>query len=103
MTRYVDHVQTAVARAMRGSGAAGMLTDLAALVPPLLVAVAFLIGVGAFLRHEMGRRDRDSEGAADESTGPGNPGETTGRTSSDGSFPQQPNEDSGDTEPRRDG
>ena len=30
-----------------------MLTDLAALVPPFLVAAAFLVGVGAFIRHEM--------------------------------------------------
>lgn len=38
--------------------------DLAVLAPPLLVCVAFLIAVGAFLRHEMGgsrrRRDRDA-------------------------------------------
>ena len=32
-----------------------MLADLAALTPPLLVAVAFLIAAGAFLRHEMRR------------------------------------------------
>jgi hypothetical protein len=32
-----------------------MLSDLAALTPPLLVAVAFLIAAGAFLRHEMRR------------------------------------------------
>jgi hypothetical protein len=40
--------------------------DLAVLTPPLLVCVAFLIAVGAFLRHEMGgsrrRRDRDASG-----------------------------------------
>jgi hypothetical protein len=32
-----------------------MLTDLAALTPPFLVAAAFLIAAGAFLRHEMRR------------------------------------------------
>lgn len=32
-----------------------MLSDLAALIPPFLVCAAFLIAVGAFLRHEMGR------------------------------------------------
>lgn len=32
-----------------------MLTDLAALTPPLLVGTAFLIAVGAFLRHEIRR------------------------------------------------
>jgi hypothetical protein len=30
-----------------------VLSDLAALTPPFLVAAAFLIAVGAFLRHEM--------------------------------------------------
>jgi hypothetical protein len=32
-----------------------MLTDLAALTPPLLVAVAFLVAAAAFVRHEMRR------------------------------------------------
>jgi hypothetical protein len=40
-----------------------MLKDLAAVTPSLLVCGAFLIAVGAFLRHEMGprraRRARD--------------------------------------------
>ena len=30
-----------------------MLTDLSALTPPFLVAAVFLIGVAAFIRHEM--------------------------------------------------
>jgi hypothetical protein len=38
--------------------------DLTVLAPPLLVGAAFLIAVGAFLRHEMGpsrrRRDQDA-------------------------------------------
>ena len=33
--------------------ASSVLSDLAALTPPFLVAAAFLIAVGAFLRHEM--------------------------------------------------
>lgn len=33
--------------------ASSVLADLAALTPPFLVAAAFLIAVGAFLRHEM--------------------------------------------------
>lgn len=33
--------------------ASGVQSDLAALTPPFLVAVAFLIAVGAFVRHEM--------------------------------------------------
>ena len=42
-----------------------MLTDLAALTPPLLVAVAFLIAAGAFIRHEMrrGKNTADDEEA----------------------------------------
>jgi len=36
-----------------GMEASGVLTDLAALTPPFLVAAAFLIAVGAFVRHEM--------------------------------------------------
>jgi hypothetical protein len=39
-----------------------VLKDLAALTPPLIVCAAFLIAVGAFLRHEMGTRRRDREG-----------------------------------------
>jgi hypothetical protein len=40
-----------------------VIRDLSALAPPLVVCVAFLIGVGAFLRHEMGvrRRLRDED------------------------------------------
>jgi hypothetical protein len=33
--------------------ASSVLSDLAALTPPFLVAAAFLIAVGAFVRHEM--------------------------------------------------
>lgn len=33
--------------------ASSVLSDLAALTPPILVAAAFLIGVAAFVRHEM--------------------------------------------------
>jgi hypothetical protein len=39
-----------------------MGSDLAALTPPFLVCVAFLIAVGAFLRHEMRRaKNRNDE------------------------------------------
>ena len=38
-----------------------MLADLAALTPPLLVAVAFLIAAGAFVRHEMRRGKNAAE------------------------------------------
>lgn len=44
-----------------------MLSDLSALTPPLLVAAAFLIAAGAFIRHEMrrGKNRPDGEGSAD--------------------------------------
>jgi hypothetical protein len=32
------------------------MQDLSALTPPLLVCAAVLFAIGAFLRHEMGRR-----------------------------------------------
>ena len=38
-----------------------MLTDLAALTPPFLMAAAFLIAAGAFVRHEMRRGKRLAE------------------------------------------
>ncbi len=38
-----------------------MLSDLAALTPPILVCAVFLIGVAAFLRHEMRRTKKSSE------------------------------------------
>ena len=44
-----------------------MIRDLSVLTPPLVVCLAFLIGVGAFLRHEMGarRRRRDEDATTD--------------------------------------
>ena len=44
-----------------------MFKDLSVLTPPLLVCAAFLIGVVAFLRHEMGRsRRRHDQDASDD-------------------------------------
>jgi hypothetical protein len=53
------------------TGRGRVLKDLAVLTPPLIVCVAILIGIGAFLRHEMapGRR------ASDDETGPDIPAE----------------------------
>jgi hypothetical protein len=51
-----------------------MLQDLAALTPPLIVCVAFLVGVGLLVRRELApkrRARRDTAGPA----GPGAPGE----------------------------
>jgi hypothetical protein len=44
-----------------------MFKDLTVLIPPLIVCIAILIGVGAFLRHEMapGRRSNEDETDAD--------------------------------------
>lgn len=39
-----------------------MLGDLAALTPPLVVCVALLIAIWAFLRHELGTRSRGGDG-----------------------------------------
>ena len=39
-----------------------MLTDLAALTPPFLVAAAFIIAAWAFLRHEMRRGKKPVSG-----------------------------------------
>jgi len=57
----------------RGDGGAGgkasrtagkecaLLSDLAALTPPAVVCVAFLIGVGLFLRHQLGPKRESAE------------------------------------------
>jgi hypothetical protein len=56
-----------------------MLQDLAALAPPFIVCVAFLVGVVALLRHELAPR-RASRSARDAD----DPGETV-RERGDGS------------------
>jgi hypothetical protein len=61
-----------------------LLKDLAVLTPPLVVCAAFLIGVGAFLRHEMGtgRRQREEDTSvdiSDDSRIPGPPGPKAAR------------------------
>jgi hypothetical protein len=38
-----------------------MLRDLAALTPPAVVCVAFLIGLGIFLRHQLGPKQESAE------------------------------------------
>jgi hypothetical protein len=45
-------------------GGEPVLQDLAALTPPLLVCVAFLVALAVFLRHEMGRSRRHRDGGA---------------------------------------
>jgi hypothetical protein len=47
-----------------------MLADLAALTPSLIVCVAFLIGVGLFLRHQMAPKQPGADDdAADDISG----------------------------------
>ena len=41
-----------------------MLSDLAVLVPPLLICAAFLVAVRAFLRYEMRHNDTPAEDQA---------------------------------------
>ena len=49
-----------------------MLADLAALTPPLVVCVAFLIGVGLFLRRQMAAKQTDGDDdAPDDISGDG--------------------------------
>jgi hypothetical protein len=48
-----------------------MLQDLAAIAAPLIVCVAFLIGVGAVLRREMAPRRRHASSAEREGGRPG--------------------------------
>lgn len=80
-----------------------MLSDLSALVPPLLVCIAFLIAVGAFLKHEMGHRGSSGDDEADEPDQARNQGEPGGRTGDGESFRQGPNSDSSDPPRRSDG
>ena len=47
-----------------------MNADLAALIPPVVICVAVLVAVGAFLRHEMSsRRGGDEDAAAEPNRG----------------------------------
>ena len=47
-----------------------MWSDLAALTPPLIVCVAFLIGVGVFLRRQMSPKRRAERDAKRRPPGP---------------------------------
>jgi hypothetical protein len=38
-----------------------MMQDLSALTPPLLMGLAVLVAIGAFLRHEIGRKRPDED------------------------------------------
>ena len=51
-----------------------MLSDLAALTPPFLVAAAFLIAAGALLRHEMRRGNSQADVEEADDSHPDSPG-----------------------------
>ena len=52
-----------------------MRADLAALVPPLVVCAAFMVGLVVFLRHQLApKRRADDKRGSDEPANPGNPG-----------------------------
>jgi hypothetical protein len=61
---------------------AAMLNDLYALTPPFLMCAAFLIGVGAFLRHEMRRAKNSGEDDDPEVSGPGSECDDSGNPAS---------------------
>jgi hypothetical protein len=69
-----------------------MLQDLAALAPPLIMCVAFLVGVGALVRRELAPRRRARAAAAD------GPGKATGGSlpGADGLGRAETNPDRGD-------
>jgi hypothetical protein len=79
-----------------------MLTDLAALTPPFLVAVAFLVAAWAFLRHEMRRGKNPVSGDDPADSSPDSADETpedrTGRGSVSRSLPENPDEGGPDSD-----
>lgn len=56
-----------------------MLSDLTALTPPALMAAAFLVALGAFLRHEMRGRKNRAEDALDDVEEPSRTNDLTDR------------------------
>lgn len=62
-----------------------MLTDLAALVPPFLVAAAFLVAVGAFIRHEMRAGNKQAADERDDVDEPSTSGQMRDRAAGSGS------------------
>jgi hypothetical protein len=62
-----------------------VLTDLAALVPPFLVAAAFLVAVGAFIRREMRAANKQAAEERDDVDEPSTSGQMRDRGSGLGS------------------
>ena len=59
--------------------ATDVLSDLTALTPPALMAAAFLVALGAFLRHEMRGRKNRAEDALDDVEEPSRTDDLTDR------------------------
>jgi hypothetical protein len=68
-------------------GGAGMIADLEALAPPLIMAAAFLFGLAMFLRRQLGPRSREAEEGDEadiqDSTSNADPGDATHGPSTD--------------------
>ena len=81
-----------------------MNADLAVLLPPVVVCVAVLIAVGAFLRHEMGgRRPGDEDDGGEPNRGPAGIGDTGIGGTVTGSADETPNEGHAETTERGSG
>jgi hypothetical protein len=75
--------------------------DLAALIPPVVICLAVLIAVGAFLRHEMSaRRPADEDEAAGCNRGAAGIGDTGISGTVTGSADETPNEGHAETTER---
>lgn len=78
-----------------------MNADLAALIPPVVICVAVLVAVGAFLRHEMSsRRGGDEDDAAGPNRGAAGIGATGIGGTVAGSAGETPNEGHAETTER---
>lgn len=78
-----------------------MNADLAALIPPVVICVAVLVAVGAFLRHEMSsRRGGDEDDAAGPNRGAAGIGATGIGGTAAGSAGETPNEGHAETTER---
>ena len=77
-----------------------MLRDLSALTPPILMAAAFLIATGAFVRHEMRAGRKRTNAPADTESEPDfvseGEGNSADQQSGPRSFPDKPDDGSED-------
>ena len=71
----------------RERGGAGVIADLEALTPPLIIAAAFLFGLALFLRRQLGPRHRETEDGDEDDIRDGgsnaDPGDATHGSSTD--------------------